>query len=242
MWLSILALFADITSRAANFAPRSEQELIHAVLQGSQKAASELVRKHWGGMMRVATYWVGSESIASEVVQEAWEAVFRSLRDFRGDSTLSTWIFRILVNKARRIGKRESRSVSFSELGGRNGAESQIRFEEEFTARGHWQSPVHGWRMYDPQQDAINREGIEYLSRWLEDLPRNQRLVITMRDVQGLKSEEICEILDISASNQRQLLHRARTYLRRMLEKEEANTGPPFKKTKNGAPAARKTR
>lgn len=223
MWLSILALLANVGSRAVDFAGRSQKEIVDAVLKGSEEAASQLVRDHWGKMMRVATHLVGSESVAAEVVQEAWEAVFKNLGEFRGESALSTWIFRILVNKARRIAKRESRSASFSALG-QGRSESRAQFEDEFTAKGHWQSPVHGWRMYDPQQDAINREGLQLLGRLLEDLPRNQRLVLTMRDVQGFASEEICEILEISPSNQRQLLHRARTYLRRMLEKEEAKT------------------
>ena len=131
-------------------------------------------------------------------------------------------MYRILINRAKRVGRRESRSLPFSSL---KRAGDDRRFDhdaDEFTANDRWRSPVHGWRSMDPQLEVINREGLEILSRGMEDLPETQRTVVLLRDVEGLDGSEVSDMLGISLGNQRILLHRGRSALRRRLEAAEA--------------------
>lgn len=199
---------------------RSESQLIDALLDGDQGAFAWLVRRHGAGMMRVARGVLDEDAVASEVVQETWETVFKELRNFRRESSLSTWIFRILVNRARRVSRKERRMVPISRLGR---ADESADTSDEFTRLGRWRSPVHPWTMVDPQTQAISKEGVAILAEKLEKLPDSQKLVVTMRDVEGLDSRTVCELLDISEANQRVLLHRGRTKLRRALEAAEGN-------------------
>jgi RNA polymerase sigma-70 factor (ECF subfamily) len=219
MWLSFLGMVVQTAEKVVDWTSARQTDLIAAIIKGDEGAFAWLVRRHWGGMMNVSRGILGNESLASEVVQETWEVVFRELKGFRGDSSLSTWIFRILINRARRTGKKEARCIPFSGIQGFD--ESGGSLEDEFTARGKWRSPVHGWRFYDPQQEAINREGIRFLAKGLEKLPEKQRVVVSLRDVEGFDSDDVCEMLGLSRANQRQLLHRGRTGLRRMLEVAE---------------------
>jgi RNA polymerase sigma-70 factor (ECF subfamily) len=206
---------------AAGWAGRPEKELVKALLDGDQEAFSWIVRKYWKSMHRVASGLLRSENVAAEVVQETWEAVFKEIGGFRGEASLRNWIFRILVNRARRVGKKEARSIPFSDLVRRDAEGERRDPVDEFTRLGRWRSPVHGWRLIDPHDEAANRQGLEFLAQELEKLPETQRVVVTMRDVEGLDSREVCEMLEISEANQRVLLHRGRTALRRALEAHE---------------------
>ncbi len=167
MLFTFLGMVVQAAGKVVDWAGR-QQELIQAILDGNEEAFTWLVKRHWGGMMRVSRGILGNESIASEVVQETWEAVFKGLESFRGESSLSTWIFRILVNRSRRTGKNEARSIPFSGMRTESEGSSIGQLEDEFTANGRWSSPVHGWSTYDPQQDAINRQGLELLAEGLE--------------------------------------------------------------------------
>jgi len=210
-------------SRAlSGWAGRTEQELVAALIEGDQQAFAWIVRQYWKSMHRVASGLLRSENVAAEVVQETWEAVFKEIRGFRGEASLRNWIFRILVNRAKRVGQKEARSIPFSDRARRDSEDDRRDPVDEFTGMGRWRSPVHGWRLIDPQNEAMNRQGLELLSRELSKLPETQRVVVTMRDVEGLESKEVCELLEISEANQRVLLHRGRTALRRALEAEEA--------------------
>ena len=200
---------------------QEQKALVEALVARDEGAFQWLVRKHWPGMMRVATGLLGNKSLAAEVVQETWETVIREIAKFRQEASLSTWIYRILVNRARRIGKKEARSIPMSSFRSRDDEQGPVRDADEFAANGRWKSPVHGWRMIDPQNEAINREGVALLAKGLEQLPERQKIVVTLRDVEGLGSKEVCEMLHITEANQRLLLHRGRTRLRRMLEDEE---------------------
>jgi RNA polymerase sigma-70 factor (ECF subfamily) len=204
-----------------DWAERDQEELVAALVARDEGAFEWLVRQHWSGMMRVATGLLRNKSLATEVVQETWEIVVKEISRFRKESSLSTWIYRIMVNRARRVGKKEARAIPLSSFRVRDEEGGSSRDEDEFTMDGRWKSPVHGWRMIDPQTEAINKEGVTLLARDLERLPERQRIIVTLRDVEGLGSKEVCELLDISEANQRLLLHRGRTRLRRMLEAEE---------------------
>ncbi len=224
--LAFLGMFVQAAGKVVDWTIRQQTDLIAAILDGDESAFAWLVKKHWGGMMRVSHGILGSESLASEVVQETWEAVFKGLKTFRGESSLSTWIFRIMVNRARRTGKKEARSIPFSGMRQEGSSKDEAQLEDEFTAKGRWNSPVHGWHSYDPQQEAMNREGIQLLANGLEELPESQRVVVSLRDVEGLDAKEVSEMLNLSPTNQRQLLHRGRTRLRRMLEAVEKEHSP----------------
>jgi RNA polymerase sigma-70 factor, ECF subfamily len=209
-------------SAVVDWAARTERELVGALRRGDEGAYSWLVRKHWPNMLRVARGMVRSESVAMEVVQETWEAVFKEIARFREDSSLRRWMYSILVNRARRVGKREARVIPFSMLA-RGDARGRERDPgDEFTWYGRWKSAVHGWRLIDPQSEAINRQGLRIIASALERIPETQRVVVTLRDVEGLGSREVCELLGISEANQRVLLHRGRTRLRLALERAEA--------------------
>ena len=207
----------------AGWADRTEQDLVAALVGGDQGAFSWIVRKYWKSMHRVASGMLRSETVAAEVVQETWLAVFKEIGGFRGEASLRNWIFRILVNRARRVGKKEARSIPFSDLVRRDAEGEQRDPVDDFTTMGRWKSPVHGWRLIDPQNEAMNRQGLELLGKELEKLPETQRVVVTMRDVEGLESKEVCTMLEISEANQRVLLHRGRSALRRALELAEAD-------------------
>jgi len=221
-WIAFIALAVAAAGRTvADWSRRSEQELVAALVERDQEAYLWLVRQHWSGMLRVARSLLRGQGFAEEVVQETWETIYKQIGKFRGEAALKTWMYRILVNRARRVGKREARSIAFSNLGAKDGADQRDPSGDEFTAKCHWRSPVHGWRMLDPQSETMTKEGLAILGRAIEDLPANQRAVVTLRDVEGLGSNEVCELLDISAANQRVLLHRGRTALRKVLEAAE---------------------
>jgi RNA polymerase sigma-70 factor, ECF subfamily len=201
-----------------------DRALVQALLGGDEAAFTSLVAQHHANMARVARSFVRNEEVARDVVQETWAAVLQGLPGFRGESSLKTWIFRILANKARRTARREARSVPFSDLRGDTGEESDAETADRFRPDGGWESSVHAWRSTDPESRSIDRQGVAILVKALDHLPDAQRAVVTMRDVEGLSSEEICEVLDITPANQRVLLHRGRSRLRRALEAAEART------------------
>jgi RNA polymerase sigma-70 factor (ECF subfamily) len=225
MWTTLTFCIAAVVAGgrvAIDWAHQTQQDLIKALLEKDEQAFSWLVRKNWPGMMRVARSILGSETLAAEVVQETWETVLKELNKFRGESTINTWMYRILINRAKRVGAKESRSFPFSSLK-KAGDDRRVEHDaDEFTSNGRWRSPVHGWRSIDPQLEAMNREGLEILSRGMEDLPETQRTVVLLRDVEGLDGSEVSDMLGISIGNQRILLHRGRSALRRLLEAAEA--------------------
>jgi RNA polymerase sigma-70 factor (ECF subfamily) len=178
-------------------------------------------------MLRLARSLLGRDALAAEVVQDTWEIVLQQLMGFRGESSVRTWIYTILVHRARRIGPREARSLPFSSLvrPGDEGA-GEIEGVDEFLSHGKWASPVHGWRMIDPLSEAMTREALTLLGAALERLPAAQRAVVTLRDLEGLDSDEVCRLLELTEINQRTLLHRGRQALRRALEAAERQLDP----------------
>jgi RNA polymerase sigma-70 factor (ECF subfamily) len=190
-----------------------DQALLERLRAGDERAFEALVARHDGALRRVARTFVRTDSAADEVVQETWLGVVRGLAAFEGRSSLRTWIFRILVNQARTRAVRDARSVPFSAL------EDDDRPAVEpaaFGADGRWTSTpprLDG----DPETGLLSAELREHLLEAVDALSRDQRAVITLRDLVGLPAPEVCDLLDISDVNQRVLLHRARARVRAAL-------------------------
>jgi RNA polymerase sigma-70 factor (ECF subfamily) len=200
----------------------SDADLVAALRRGDEGAFLALVRTHNAAMARVARSYVPSDAVAQEVVQETWLAVLEGLARFEGRSTVQTWIFRILVNRARTRGARERRSVPFSSYSpideGAPSVEPE-RFQGEGEPYpGHWSSPPTPWDEL-PEARLQSKETLERIRSAIEALPPNYREVITLRDIEGWSSPEVCNALGLSETNQRVLLHRARSRVRRALER-----------------------
>jgi RNA polymerase sigma-70 factor (ECF subfamily) len=171
-------------------------------------------------MLALARNYVKTRAVAEEVVQDAWIGVLKGLDRFEGRSSLKTWILRIVVNTAMTRGSREARSVPFSTLApeGEEAAVEPERFRDAADAfPGHWRAYPGDWTAL-PEERLLGRETLDVIAHAIDELPSAQRTVITMRDIQGCKAEEVCEALEVSDANQRVLLHRARARVRAALE------------------------
>ena len=199
-----------------------DQVLIAALRDGDERTIAGLVERHSAAMVRVAMAYVPSRAAAEEVVQETWIAVMRGIDKFEGRASLKTWIFRILTNVAMRAGARERRSMPFSSL-----VETEItpkpsvdpdRFlpADHALFPGHWAIMPTRWPT--PVEGLLAGETREVIAKAIAELPVAQRTVISLRDVEGWSSEEVVEALEISAGNQRILLHRARSRVRNAIE------------------------
>ena len=225
---------AEKTSETSNAkaSETSEAGLLERLRAGDEGAFAELVAKHHGQLTRLARSILRDDAAADEVVQDAWTAAIEGLDSFEGRSQLGTWLYRIVLNRARTRRQRDGRSVPFSSLGKDDpDGEQEPLGAGKFTANGHWKespraspaallgtAPLEG-----PEQARERKELGALLSRCLEKLPEAWRTVVTLRDVEGLSSEEVCNALDLSESNQRVLLHRGRTRLRALVEAELAD-------------------
>jgi RNA polymerase sigma-70 factor, ECF subfamily len=201
-------------------ASADEIELLARLRAGDEQAFEALVARHYGTMMAVAQTYVKSRAVAEEVVQDAWLGVLQSLDRFEGRSSLKTWILAILVNKAKTRGVREARSVPFASLAPERDepAVEPERFRGPQDAfPGHWRAYPGDWGAA-PEVVLEDRETLGVALRAIAALPLAQQTVIRMRDVEGYSSDEVCAALEVSAANQRVLLHRARSRVRAALE------------------------
>ena len=192
---------------------QDERALIERLRAGDERAFDALVARHDAALRRVARTFVRSSSAADDVVQETWLGVIRGLDDFEGRSSLRTWIFSILVNRARSRAVGDARSVSFSAI------EDEDRPAVEpaaFSADGRWTSAPPRLD-YDPETQLLSKELRERLLHVIDGLPPAQRSVITLRDLVGMPAEDVCALLDVTDGNQRVLLHRARSRVRTAL-------------------------
>jgi len=197
---------------------------VEALRAGDEETFVMLVRAHGPTMLRVASLYVRNRSVAEEVVQETWLGVLKGIDRFEGRSTFKTWLFRILTNTATTRAVREGRTVPFSALAGDELADDEPSVDaDRFLAPGdrwanHWaSSPL---RFDDlPEGRLLSSETVAVARAAIEELPEVQRAVITMRDIAGFSSEEVCGELGLSEGNQRVLLHRARTKVRVVLER-----------------------
>ena len=194
--------------------------MIAALRAGEEVAFSSLVDRHHPSMVRIATAFVPSRAVAEEVAQEAWLGVLKGIDRFEGRSSLRTWIFRIVVNVAKTRGLRESRSVPFSSLEAAPGEPSVD--PDRFHPAGHleasaWSDPPKAWEG-SPEQRILATEVRAVIDGAIDGLSPGQRSVIMLRDVEGWDPEEVCNVLGITETNHRVLLHRARSKVRRALE------------------------
>jgi RNA polymerase sigma-70 factor (ECF subfamily) len=196
-------------------AETGDAAVVAALRAGDEAAFSTLVDKYGATMLRVARGFVRTQAVAEEVVQEAWLGVLKGLDRFEERSSLKTWIFRILTNVAKTRGERESRSVPFSALES-DETDGPAVDPERFSA-GAWASPPAPWDDV-PEDRLLSLETRAAVDRAIEKLPPGQRTVIDLRDVRGWSPEEVCNVLGITETNQRVLLHRARSKVRAALE------------------------
>ncbi len=187
-------------------------ELLPRLRSGDERAFVSLVERYQEQMLRLATSFVPSQAVAEEVVQDTWLAVLRGLDDFEGRSSLKTWLFRILVNRARTTGTKEHRSVPVPDP---EPAVDPVRFD----AAGGWADPPEHWVEAAEGRLAAGKLA-DRLRGLMDELPARQREVVLLRDVEELSSEEVCSVLAISDGNQRVLLHRGRSRLRQLFEDE----------------------
>ena len=189
-----------------------EGELLRRLRAGDEAAFASLVDRYHAPLIRVALTFVSSRAVAEEVVQDTWLGVLRGVDRFEGRSSLQTWLYRILVNRARTTGVREHRSLPLADT---EPAVDPGRFAPD----GTWASPPEHWS--DEVDERLSAPALAARIRTLvEQLPVGQRQVVTLRDVEGLSSAEVCEILGISEGNQRVLLHRGRSRVRAVVEEE----------------------
>src|SRR3954453_18930422 len=205
---------------AAPPAPDRDAVFLDALRAGDEDAFVALVSRYHASLKRVARAYVSTDAVAEEVVQETWLAAIDGVDRFEQRATLKTWLFHILANKAKTRGVRERRSVPFASLGPADAAPSVApdRFQgESDTWPGHWAVPPRPWE--DPERRLQSLEARERLRAAIGALPETQQAVLTLREIEGLGADEVCTLLDLSAGNQRVILHRARARVRAELER-----------------------
>ena len=187
-----------------------DHELLERLRAGDEEAFVALVGRHNRALFYVARSFVPTDAIAEEVVQDTWMAVVRGISKFEGRSSIKTWLVRIAINRARSTGTRESRVLPLSRT---EAAVDPNRFDKT----GHWMTPPE-YFVEDTEDRVIAGSLSKRIRSSLDNLPESQRQVVTLRDVEGLDSKEVCQLLEITEVNQRVLLHRGRSRLRQDLE------------------------
>jgi RNA polymerase sigma-70 factor, ECF subfamily len=210
----------------------SEEDLavLKALRQGDERAFARLVDQHHAALSRIARLYVSSSSVADEVVQDTWLGVIEGVWAFEGRSSLKTWMVRILVNRAKTRGLREKRTIPFAALGLGDLEAPEVAFNgTHHGTASHSQSiqqstevglrvPAPRDPSPSPEAGLLAKEAGEHIQRAIEALPASLRTVLTMRDVEGFSSEEVCNVLGIRETHQRVLLHRARSKVRAALQ------------------------
>jgi RNA polymerase sigma-70 factor (ECF subfamily) len=209
----------QLTALRATDTTSDESRLLSRLQAGDEAAFTQLIHRYHASMLRLARLFVSEHEIAEEVVQEAWLAVINGLRSFEGRASVKTWIFRILVNRAKTRGKRESRSISFSSLTMESGEKAALASEPySFSASGAWNIAPSAWSAGTPEEILQRKEALELIEQAIGKLPPNQQAVITLHDIEEFTPEEVRNVLEISETNVRVLLHRARCAVRRALD------------------------
>ena len=219
--MQVVKTTAAPEGRGARVISLEEERLLRGLRAGEEQAFAVLVDAHGASLLRVAMLFAPTRAVAEEVVQETWLGLLKGLDRFEGRSSLKTWLFRILANVAKTRAVRESRSLPFSSLGHPLDDEPSVDPDRFFDAghrwAGHWSSAPVRWDDA-PESRLLAREARAVVRETIAALPEGQRAVISLRDIEGWSSEEVCELLSISEVNQRVLLHRARSRVRASLE------------------------
>lgn len=201
-------------------ASSADAATIEKLLSGDETTFMVLVDQHQPTMLRLAQMYVSSRAVAEEVVQEAWIGILKGLPTFEGRSSLRTWMYKIVTNVAKTRGVREGRSLPFSALGG--GTHDDPVDPSWFQGEGEpfpggWRTFPDDWRGI-PEDRLLGRETLDHISRALDGMPAMQAEVVRLRDVLGWTSDEVCNALELTETNQRVLLHRGRSRIRRELD------------------------
>ncbi|WP_455206691.1 RNA polymerase sigma factor [Kaarinaea lacus] len=197
----------------------SDNELIPKLLDNDETAYRQVVSAYHGMMIYIARTIVG-DAIADEVAQEAWVAVIKALPKFERRSSLKTWIMRIVSNTAKSRLRHESRTVSIEDSLNESG---DMISPGHFDERGHWAGSLSVWHADTPDSLLSSTELKSCIDKALKELPPIQRTVVALRDIQGMDMESICKILDVSETNGRVLLHRARARIREAIDEHQRN-------------------
>jgi RNA polymerase sigma-70 factor (ECF subfamily) len=210
------------TEQAIGGAPRaaSDGQIVAALRAGDEDTFRELFEHHYPMMKRVARGYVSSDAVAEEIVQDTWMAIVTGIERFEGRSALGTWMFSILTNQAKTHSARERRALPFSSVAPADVEAPAVdpdRFQKDDAAwPGHWATPPRPWQK--PERRLLSLEARGQLKEAMAELPERQRLIVALRDIEGIPAEEVCELLKLSQENQRVLLHRGRSRLRAFLE------------------------
>jgi RNA polymerase sigma-70 factor (ECF subfamily) len=198
-----------------------ETALVAALTSGDEAAFVSVFENYHTSLLRVAKIYVSDADLAEEVAQETWIAVLKGLRRFEGRSSLKTWIFSIMVNRAKTYAQREGRYLPFSVEADDEPFEPAVAPDRFHPADSkyadHWISIPKRWDEI-PESSLLSQEMRQRIQQAIDALPPRQREVITLRDVEQISSEDVCNILGVTETNQRVLLHRARAQVRRALE------------------------
>lgn len=204
----------------------SHPEFLARLRRGDDAAYRTLIRQLHGSLVGLAMSIIGSRAQAEEVVQDAWLAVFSGIRLFEGRSSLATWIFSIVLNRARTRASREGRLVGLPALMEGTNPGARAVDSSEFKPDGHWIEAPRLWDEISPERIVGGRQLRDHVMAAIDRLPAGQRAVIILRDLEGCDAEEACTLLDITAENQRVLLHRARGRVRQAIDAVVGSLGP----------------
>jgi RNA polymerase sigma-70 factor (ECF subfamily) len=214
-------MLAEQATAGSPGAYRDEEQILTALRDGHESTFRDLFARSYPMLKRVAQGYVGSEAVAEEVVQDTWVAVVTGIRRFEGRCALGTWIFSILTNQAKSHSARERRAFPFSAIATASEDRPAVdpdRFQgDDEDWPGHWATPPRPWQK--PERRLLSLESRQRLREALAQLPERQRVIVGLRDVEGLSAEEVCQLLGLSQENQRVLLHRGRSRLRSALER-----------------------
>ncbi|MBX3235706.1 MAG: sigma-70 family RNA polymerase sigma factor [Nitrospiraceae bacterium] len=212
----------DLTDRQPPRLSHTESQMLSRLRQGDEVAFDTLVTKHHASLVRMALNHVADRDTAEEVVQETWMTVIQSLDRFEGRSSLRTWMFGILIHKAKDRGIREKRHSTFSSFQSPdNGDEEAIdpsRFHSSGEWAGHWAFPPQPWDDQTPEKLLANRQAVDAMQQAINSLPSMLREVLVLRDVEGVDSKDVCKLLKITETNLYVRLHRARERVRQAVE------------------------
>ncbi len=196
---------------------RDDDAVLRRLRDGDERVFSALVDRWSGLMLRLARSHVESRAIAEEVVQDAWLTVLRSLDRFEGRSSLRTWVLGIVVNLARSRARAERRSTTLPDSGSPVVASTRFLAADHPRWPHHWAAEPATWRT--PEQELLARETRTVILDAIDDLPAAQREVLVLRDLEGVTAADVCNILGLTDTHQRVLLHRARSRVRHALER-----------------------
>ncbi|OQW35171.1 MAG: hypothetical protein A4E20_09780 [Nitrospira sp. SG-bin2] len=200
----------------------TQDQLLAKLRRGDDGAFEELVNTHHRSLIRMAMGYVADREVAEEVVQDTWMAVIEGLDRFEGRSSLRTWIFGIMIHKAKDRGVREKRHTTFSDFetfdDDREETVDPSRFHQSGEWAGHWALPPQPWDEQTPEKLLASQQAVSAMHRAIEALPSTLKAVLILRDVEGVEAKDTCEILKITETNLYVRLHRARERVRQAVE------------------------